>query len=110
MADDAPHRLEDLPATVPIFPLQGVLLLPRAPLPLHIFEARYRALVRDALAGDQMIAMVQPSGEASDDPMNPPVFQTACLGRIVASRDAHCLRLGHSSAFIASLDDAGERP
>jgi Lon protease-like protein len=45
---------------VPIFPLAGALLFPRAQLPLHIFEQRYRAMVRDALAGDRLIAMVQP--------------------------------------------------
>ena len=39
---------------VPIFPLAGALLLPRAQLPLHIFEPRYRIMVRDALASDQL--------------------------------------------------------
>ncbi|MCA8929504.1 MAG: LON peptidase substrate-binding domain-containing protein [Alphaproteobacteria bacterium] len=77
--------LADLPEIVPIFPLPGVMLLPRAPLPLHIFEPRYRAMTRDALEGDGYIAMVQPSGEPGDDPVNPPVFQTAGLGRIAAS-------------------------
>ena len=37
---------------VPIFPLAGALLFPRSQLPLHIFEPRYRAMVRDALASD----------------------------------------------------------
>ena len=46
---------------VPIFPLAGALLFPRMQLPLHIFEPRYRAMVRDALAGDRLIAMVQPT-------------------------------------------------
>jgi Lon protease-like protein len=77
--------LNELPAIVPIFPLSGVLLLPGVPLPLHIFEPRYRAMVRDALAADGYIAMIQPNGEHGDDPMNPPVFKTACLGKIVKS-------------------------
>jgi len=80
--------LADLPEIVPIFPLSGVLLLPRMPLPLHIFEPRYRAMTRDALADGGWIAMVQPSGAAADDPMNPPVYPTACLGRIVAHEEA----------------------
>jgi uncharacterized protein len=75
----------DLPTIVPIFPLQGALLLPRSPLPLHIFEPRYRAMTRDALAGDGYIAMIQPSGEDASDPMQPPIYQTACLGKIIAS-------------------------
>lgn len=77
---------EPLPAIVPIFPLSGVLLLPRAPLPLHIFEPRYRAMTRDALDGDGFIAMVQPSA-AAGDPMNPPVYPVACLGKIITSED-----------------------
>jgi Lon protease-like protein len=77
---------EPLPAIVPIFPLSGVLLLPRAPLPLHIFEPRYRAMTRDALDGDGFIAMVQPSG-AGNDPMNPPVYPVACLGKIITSEN-----------------------
>ena len=77
---------EPLPAIVPIFPMSSVLLLPRSPLPLHIFEARYRAMTRDALDGGGHIAMVQPSA-AGDDPMNPPVYPVACLGKIVKSED-----------------------
>jgi len=68
---------------VPIFPLPGALLFPRAQLPLHIFEPRYRAMVRDALAGDKLIAMVQ-----SKDGQEPPqLFGTGCLGEIVNSEE-----------------------
>ena len=68
---------------VPIFPLAGALLFPRAQLPLHIFEPRYRAMVRDALAGDRLIAMVQPK----DDREPPRLFEIGCLGRIVGSEE-----------------------
>jgi uncharacterized protein len=68
---------------VPIFPLAGAVLFPRAQLPLHIFEPRYRAMVRDALAGDQRIAMVQPK-----DLGEPPgLFEVGCIGRIVGSEE-----------------------
>jgi Lon protease-like protein len=66
---------------VPIFPLAGALLFPRTQLPLHIFEPRYRAMVRDALAGEKLIVMVQPRD--SNEP--PAVFEIGCLGRIVGS-------------------------
>jgi Lon protease-like protein len=71
---------------VPVFPLAGALLFPRSQLPLHIFEPRYRAMTRDALASDRLIAMVQPkpalSGveAGSEDP--PDLFEIGCLGRI----------------------------
>src|SRR5215510_9048604 len=55
-----------LPATIPIFPLQDVMLFPNAFRPLLIFEPRYRAMVADALKGDRIIGMVmlQPGHEA----------------------------------------------
>jgi uncharacterized protein len=69
--------------TLPIFPLAGVLLLPRGRLPLNIFEPRYLAMTRDALAGERLIGMVQPT-----DPRivgdNPPVYPTGCAGRITS--------------------------
>ncbi len=69
---------------VPIFPLAGALLFPRTQLPLHIFEPRYRAMVRDALASDRLIAMIQPR-ETEDDNDSfapPPLFDVGCIGRI----------------------------
>jgi Lon protease-like protein len=68
---------------VPIFPLAGALLFPRAQLPLHIFEPRYRAMVRDALASDRLIVMVQPK----DGREPPSLFDVGCLGQIVASEE-----------------------
>jgi Lon protease-like protein len=73
----------NLPAILPIFPLAGVLLLPRGRLPLRIFEPRYLAMTRDALAGDRLIGMVQPTDpRAAGD--NPPVYPKGCAGRITS--------------------------
>jgi len=65
---------------VPIFPLPGALLFPRAQLPLHIFEPRYREMVRDAIDGAAQIGMIQPSGPGDD---KPPLYEVGCLGEIV---------------------------
>src|SRR5689334_13364105 len=72
-----------LPAILPIFPLTGVLLLPRGRLPLNIFEPRYLAMTRDALACERLIGMVQPSDPAASD-RNPTVYPTCCTGRITS--------------------------
>src|SRR5271165_1929549 len=72
-----------LPSILPIFPLTGVLLLPRGRLPLNIFEPRYLAMTRDALAGERLIGMVQPSDPAASG-SNPPVYPTGCAGRITS--------------------------
>ncbi len=80
---------EQLPETLPIFPLSGVLLLPGGKLPLNIFEPRYLAMISDALAGHRMIGMVQPvqpGGFAGDglpsEDGRPKVHRVGCAGRI----------------------------
>jgi len=74
---------EILPRTIPIFPLQDVMLFPNLPRPLHIFEPRYRAMVADALKGDRIIGMVllRPGYEA-DYEGRPPVYPIGCAGVI----------------------------
>ena len=58
------YSQSDLPEVIPIFPLPGALLLPRARLPLHIFEPRYLAMLDDALkTNERMIGMIQPRDE-----------------------------------------------
>jgi len=65
---------------VPIFPLAGAILFPRAQLPLHIFEPRYRELVQDSIEGAGQIGMVQPLNFDDD---NPPLYKVGCVGDIV---------------------------
>jgi Lon protease-like protein len=74
---------EELPRVVPIFPLPAVLLLPGGRLPLNIFEPRYLAMVRDALAGERAIGMIQPCEQAADVGAAK-VYETGGLGRITA--------------------------
>jgi len=61
-----------------IFPLGGAILFPRMHLPLHIFEPRYRAMVSEAMARDQRIGMIQPSGPGEPSPL----YAVGCIGRI----------------------------
>ena len=72
-----------LPEIIPIFPLAGVLLLPRGRLPLNIFEPRYLAMTRDALKSERCIGMVQPS-DPKDRGRNPPVYPVGCAGRMIS--------------------------
>lgn len=85
------QSFEQLPDTLPIFPLSGVLLLPGGKLPLNIFEPRYLAMIFDALAGSRLIGMVQPQqpgGYAGDGlptaDGRPPVHRIGCAGRITS--------------------------
>jgi len=74
--------IEDLPAIIPVFPLAGALLLPRAQLPLNIFEPRYLAMIDDAMKGDRLIGMIQPDTSKGGTPAAPALFSTGCAGRI----------------------------
>src|SRR5256885_8380675 len=73
---------DELPTVLPIFPLAGVLLLPRGELPLNIFEQRYIAMVDDALRGERIIGMIQPDPEGGMGTAAPALFSTGCAGRI----------------------------
>lgn len=73
----------DLPQRLPVFPLAGVLLLPRADLPLNIFEPRYLAMFDAALSSDRLIGMIQPAiGEEGSD--TPRLMKVGCAGRITS--------------------------
>ncbi|SDU41395.1 LON peptidase substrate-binding domain-containing protein [Stappia sp. ES.058] len=87
---------EDLPQTVPLFPLTGAVLLPKAQMPLNIFEPRYLAMVDAALRGDRLVGMIQPDFSISgvEQAEKPPLVGIGCLGRIVAYQetgDGPCL-------------------
>ncbi|RJL05264.1 ATP-dependent protease [Paracoccus aestuarii] len=67
----------DLPDRIPLFPLPDAVLMPRARLPLHIFEPRYLQMLEDVLKTDhRLIGMIQPEGEG--------LSAIGCAGRVVA--------------------------
>jgi hypothetical protein len=66
---------------VPLFPLPGAILFPRSQIPLHIFEPRYREMVRDAMDGAGQIAMIQPL--RLDDDNQAPLYDVGCVGELV---------------------------
>ena len=90
-----------LPATIPIFPLQDVMLFPRSNRQLHIFEQRYRDMVADALEGDRLIGMVllEPGHEAEYEG-RPPVYPLGCAGVIV---DFEALADGRYNILLRGL-------
>jgi Lon protease-like protein len=72
-----------LPERIPLFPLPGVALFPDLPLPLHIFEPRYRRMLSDALAGSRFIGIIQirPGAPVTEGAPSP-IFSIGCAGRI----------------------------
>jgi Lon protease-like protein len=100
---------EDMPEVVPVFPLSEALLLPRADMPLNLFEPRYLAMLDAALKSHRLIGMVQPrpqdrpvegvgetdvedaddaeDDDGDDDEMAPPLNDIGCVGRVTAMQE-----------------------
>lgn len=102
---DAYHQPSDLPSEIPVFPLRGAILLPRARLPLHVFEPRYLAMVDTVIASHRVIGIIQPantshaneeSPKASDTPLKP----VGCVGRVVSFQELDDGRLFISLAGV----------
>ncbi|MCB1447666.1 MAG: LON peptidase substrate-binding domain-containing protein [Rhizobiaceae bacterium] len=75
---------DDLPETIAVFPLSGVLLLSGGHLPLNVFEPRYLALIDDALRGNRLIGIIQPDlAETEESPAgHPELCKVGTIGRI----------------------------
>lgn len=74
---------DELPQTLPVFPLPGAIVMPGSDLPLNIFEPRYLNMVNDALSTHRMFGMIQPDPETAGDAL----CQTGCAGRITQYRE-----------------------
>ena len=77
------RRPSDMPGALPLFPLDGALLLPRRPIQLTVFEPRYLEMLDDALTGERLIGVIQPVAGDDADGASPELFPVGCAGRIV---------------------------
>jgi Lon protease-like protein len=76
--------LRGFPSVTRLFPLPGVVMFPHVVLPLHIFEPRYRQMTEHALAGDQLVTIIQLAASSGDTTAGPPTLESVgCLGRVI---------------------------
>jgi uncharacterized protein len=103
----------EMPVEIPLFPLEGALLLPRRPIQLTVFEPRYLEMLDDALGGERIIAMIQPN-EAEAPGRPPALYSIGCAGRIVQFAeigDGRCfLTLMGVARFRLGAEQAGGKP
>lgn len=99
----------ELPAVIPVFPLTGVLLLPRARLPLTIFEPRYLAMVDSAMGGSRLIAMVQPKIPNTEKRTRPQLSDVGCVGKIVEYSETDDGRYHITLLGLSRFRISGER-
>ena len=92
---------KELPSVVSVFPLEGALLLPGGQMPLNIFEPRYLQMIDDAIAGERIVGMIQPSlvSVAGEDGERE-LCAVGCLGREGRQPYRRC----RIKSFIADLD------
>lgn len=106
----AVHVSGALPMRAPLFPIAGAVLFPRSQLPLHIFEPRYREMVRDAVDGDGHIAIIQPQLVEAADEARQPLYPVGCLGEIVGLEELQdgrfniVLNGSHRFRLLAEVD------
>ncbi|WP_425040378.1 LON peptidase substrate-binding domain-containing protein [Primorskyibacter sp. S187A] len=106
------NKMVDLPDTLPVFPLPGALLLPRARLPLHIFEPRYLAMIEDCLkTPERLIGMVQPNPRPNNEKA---LHAIGCAGRLTQFSETedgrYMVTLGGVSRFRISQEIEGFTP
>ena len=107
------RSLADLPQRIALFPLRGVILLPRATLPLNVFEPRYLEMVDDAMSGSRVIGVVQPEGNAEEESpvgRTVPLRRIGCAGRITGYEELDDGRLHITLTGIARFTLRDEAP
>lgn len=108
------RRPADLPPRIPVFPLRGAILLPRATLPLNVFEPRYLQMIDDAMSGSRVIGILQPLGSDDDDEIESPLGKSAglrrvgCAGRITSYQELDDGRLVITLTGVMRFECVGE--
>jgi len=85
------QTLTDLPGELAVFPLVGAILLPRASLPLNVFEPRYLQLFDEVMRTTRLVGIVQPIGEGgptgSPQDRSAPLREIGCAGRVTTYQE-----------------------
>jgi Lon protease-like protein len=100
-------RYDQLPDTLPVFPLPGAIVMPGNELPLNIFEPRYLNMVTDALSTHRMIGMIQPDPDAEN---TTDLCHTGCAGRITQYRETDDGRIEMVLSGVCRFDRGEELP
>jgi len=78
-------KKQDLPKTIPVFPLSNFIIFPHTTVPLNIFEPRYIEMINDSMKTNKMIGLIQP--KSNDDGSIPGLHKIGCLGKIINFND-----------------------
>ena len=79
-------KKNDLPKTVPVFPISNFIIFPKATVPLNIFEPRYIQMINESMKSNKLIGMIQPKTSSSNQ-TNPILHEIGCLGKIMSFKE-----------------------
>ena len=79
-------KKEELPKTIPIFPLSNFILFPKTTVPLNIFEPRYIDMINDSMKSNKIIGMIQPKA-SNIKKTKPDLHEVGCLGKITSFKE-----------------------
>ena len=81
-------KKEDLPNTIPLFPLSNFIIFPKTTVPLNIFEPRYIEMINDSMKTNKFIGMIQPKSIGDEGSLIPPLHKIGCLGKITSFKES----------------------
>ena len=80
-------KKEELPNTIPVFPLSNFIIFPKTTVPLNIFEPRYIEMINDSMRTNKFIGMIQPKSTNDGKSINPSLHKIGCLGKITSFKE-----------------------
>ena len=79
-------KKNELPKTIPVFPISNFIIFPKTTVPLNIFEPRYIQMINDSMKSDKLIGMVQPKSSSKNQSI-PIIHEVGCLGKITSFKE-----------------------
>ena len=80
-------KKEELPNTIPVFPLSNFIIFPKTTVPLNIFETRYVEMINDSMKKNKFIGMIQPKSINNENSLTPSLHKIGCLGKITSFKE-----------------------
>ena len=79
-------KKEELPKSLPVFPLSNFIIFPRTTVPLNIFEPRYIDMINDSMKSNKFIGMIQPKN-LKESQIVPELYDVGCMGKITSFKE-----------------------
>ena len=79
-------KINNLPKTIPVFPINNFIIFPKTTVPLNIFEPRYIEMIDESMKSNKLIGMIQPRNSINNQ-SQPILHDIGCLGKITSFKE-----------------------